>query len=657
MRKTMILAVLLMALAMAGCADRKENQGMAERKDSGGTVQSEGGILQDGGVIPQESTGAADWLETGEPEDDGILRWPEDRESSIIQEDGDYIYVCGTYKVLKIDKETKAAETLWENVGQAKKAKPYLYSEGSGLLLGDKLYFIEAWMEEEGREIKALSMIHTDGTGYQCIGAITDYNEYAESQDCMFLLDGILYVDTSAYTYGSGSEYRTFCYEVYEDGTLSGPIDIGDTKNNQGIPQGYSEAYLFMEHRRIYGAEGRKYLGGLLLESPENCLVRLCSGTGEEQVVLGEGYYLLTYNDKYFLAQTYGTEENRRLVLVDQETLEQKELMRYRYSVNVIGMDEDYVYFQDTDFTEGNHYSYEKVSLDTGERSEFFTQEEYALEYYAPQYLMDIVLLNGYFYYVGEKDYRFCLMRRSQLDPSEEEILGDPFYDSGIGEVGTMVSYFEKIVSKADPDSEAVEINLKWLQVDGRFPGADKINEYLEDHQNQNIAYAKGNLEWVDNLIGSEMEDDGYTSRSWPLSSYKSNFTEISYFDDHYLSFCQQEYDYEGGAHGMPIRIGYTFDLETGERLTLADVIGDSEEKLKEIAVAYFVEMLNEEFDEGYGESCEEYIRESMDFGAAFYLTEEGIVLYYTPYELASYADGFQEVVIPYREFTMKIPM
>ena len=63
--------------------------------------------------------------------------------------------------------------------------------------------------------------------------------------------------------------------------------------------------------------------------------------------------------------------------------------------------------------------------------------------------------------------------------------------------------------------------------------------------------------------------------------------SKIFYADQHYLSYYQSEYDYQGGLHEMLSRNGYTFDLQTGARLTLEDVIADSEEELKEIVTRY----------------------------------------------------------------------
>ena len=92
--------------------------------------------------------------------------YQEDKKSCIIQEDESYIYVCGIYKVVKVNKETNESVTLWETAKVSDGLKMYPFCSGSGLLAGDKIYFIEGWTEGTGdgyTQNKAISVIHTDG--------------------------------------------------------------------------------------------------------------------------------------------------------------------------------------------------------------------------------------------------------------------------------------------------------------------------------------------------------------------------------------------------------------------------------------------------------------------------------------------------------------
>lgn len=152
---------------------------------------------------------------------------------------------------------------------------------------------------------------------------------------------------------------------------------------------------------------------------------------------------------------------------------------------------------------------------------------------------------------------------------SEEE-------DNGISQVGTIVSYYEEVYSEDYTDTLLTLTDLKWLQVDERFEGAEEINRCLSEYQENIIAYEEQNAEEMKQIIleyeeqnPDEMEQLKEENGN-PLNyycSYSSTIDEITYFDEKYVSFCQKDYEYLGGAHGMPIWTGFTFDLETGERL------------------------------------------------------------------------------------------
>ncbi len=70
----------------------------------------------------------------------------------------------------------------------------------------------------------------------------------------------------------------------------------------------------------------------------------------------------------------------------------------------------------------------------------------------------------------------------------------------------------------------------------------------------------------------------------------------------------------------------------------------------------HFTNYINEE-PAGFWDEAIDTVRESAGFDSDFYLTEGGLVFYYSPYDLACYAAGFQQVTIPYSEFDIKIPI
>lgn len=589
-------------------------------------------------VQTEKQTETADQVEAAEPAEESL--YPEDQKSCVIQEDEKYIYVCGPFRIMKIDKETGESGILWENAELWEENKLYLYFQGGGLLAGDKIYFVEQSAYGE----TALSVIQTDGTGHEKIKMLT-------GRGIMLLQDGTLYVR---------DREEVTCYRVYADGTLSEAVNPEELENLYRFPKEYSNTrYQDNGYRTLFVAETMKKLGCAILEKGHKP-VKVFPETGEAFDISQFGNTLEAFNSRYLLISSY----DRGSYLVNAETLEGREFADCS-GLDVITMDEDYVYTESKVTEDGKvQHVYEKISVETGERSVICKRDQSKVWKHD---IMDTVVKNGYLYYVKEVDHDLYLVRRNVKDPSKEEILGEALYDSGISEVGTIEVYYENTgrTGRFRGGSEEVvelkiEIDLKWLQVDDRFPGAAKINECLAKDQRQNIAYEKG---WLDDLIteAGEKESEEEINEEEDLTfhfSYISEFSEISYFDGHYISFYQSEDDYQGGAHGMLYRIGYTFDLQTGARLVLEDVIADNEEELKDIVAGYFEKAIQENPEPGYYWSdALDTVREWTDLESSFYLTEKGIRIYFAPYILAPFAAGFQEVTIPYEEFKMKIPV
>lgn len=216
--------------------------------------------------------------------------------------------------------------------------------------------------------------------------------------------------------------------------------------------------------------------------------------------------------------------------------------------------------------------------------------------------------------------------------------LNETIYDDVLNPIGTVLSRQIVGYSEADPERVIYKVNITWPEIDVSFAGADKINETMLEYVDKSVAYMERGAEDYENVV----------------PSFSSSFDGFSYRDDHYISFIQSEYDYEGGAHGMPYWEPFTFQLQSGQQLVLSDIIGNSEEELKDIVTKHFAEMINAA-PEDYWENAEELVREEISLASNFVLTPEGIKFYFLPYDIAPYAAGFPEVTVPYEEFDMKI--
>lgn len=101
-------------------------------------------------------------------------------------------------------------------------------------------------------------------------------------------------------------------------------------------------------------------------------------------------------------------------------------------------------------------------------------------------------------------------------------------------------------------------------------------------------------------------------------------------------TFIRNDYNFSGGAHGMLSRQYWNIDLTTHKILTLKDVFGGNEEKLKAVLWQH------------YANGAEDTFTAQADFTVSpqFYFTNDGIRFVYNPYEIASYAEGPQEIFV-----------
>lgn len=107
---------------------------------------------------------------------------------------------------------------------------------------------------------------------------------------------------------------------------------------------------------------------------------------------------------------------------------------------------------------------------------------------------------------------------------------------------------------------------------------------------------------------------------------------------------------YEGGAHGVNQLITMNFEEKTGRQLTLSDIFATGYEQplkdvlLKALKAKTGCSTLGALKEKGYLYSMDIFPSEN------FILSEETITFIYNPYEIAPYAMGSTELIIPYSD-------
>jgi inhibitor of cysteine peptidase len=106
-------------------------------------------------------------------------------------------------------------------------------------------------------------------------------------------------------------------------------------------------------------------------------------------------------------------------------------------------------------------------------------------------------------------------------------------------------------------------------------------------------------------------------------------------------------YYYQGGAHGGEQRSSYIFDLATGDRLGLEDLMKDGSDYRSFINAA-----IRQEIDKRVKENILYEIADFEDIGQTpdFYLSDSALVFYFQEYAYFPYAAGIQEFSVAYTD-------
>ena len=175
-----------------------------------------------------------------------------------------------------------------------------------------------------------------------------------------------------------------------------------------------------------------------------------------------------------------------------------------------------------------------------------------------------------------------------------------------------------------------------------------ELSKALEKYnENKETAFMATYEQYKEEALGwyEDMGEDDY------FNGYSDeDRVSIGRADDQFLSIISYLSSYTGGAHGFYGCSGYNYDVKTGQELKLKDVISDID-SLQVIVK----EKLSEEYEgapflESIDESVPEYLTGEEDQACSWFMTPQGVDIYFGIYMLGSYAEGAQTIHILYSE-------
>lgn len=176
--------------------------------------------------------------------------------------------------------------------------------------------------------------------------------------------------------------------------------------------------------------------------------------------------------------------------------------------------------------------------------------------------------------------------------------------------------------------TEKLNINLKIPQIEG-----------MENR----VVQTKLNAEFMRTIMEfkNDVQKQANEGNRFPYEAVATYF--VSYNKNSVLSVTIELYSYTGGAHGITVRKSYNIDLKNGRNLQLNDLFKKDYN---------YQDIINKEIKKQIDAAPEGYYFKdefkTIKADQPYYLKDKGIVIYFGLYEIAPYATGFPEFLIPY---------
>ena len=480
------------------------------------------------------------------------------------------------------------------------------------------------------------------------------FDEYVRD---VYILDHQMYLRT--YDENYNTDYHTISLE--ENGDIGEEITGTREDGRASIPSGYEEIQIMDMEGRLYYAYQNLYFPQILLQDENQNYVLYDPDTGEITELLSSDYSVNYYDGwhiLYYISGNSSEDGEEHQYYQNLKTGEEHELSAEKR--NVIGADAEGIYYMKYNSETGLRQTKEQMwyqtygSLDQGQEGQYLYQIIWSPYIKWNLNLVEnslLTLSHGEMYVIEDSGDQTVFASYNWLTGKSENAA--VLADRGIDQIGQF--YYvadEELCGNCGRARYAYYV--EGFTLNGNMPGDEEINAQVQEITDSMIKNAAE--------MGFD-EEEPHEEAYWNESSV-TFWGDLSYYNDRYIGLLWKGYDYHSGAaHGIPYEIFRLYDRETGEELYLDDILASSEEELNVIVTRKFEERYKkDEIPEGnFGFR---YISRNAGFmedhhlkAGAYYLTEEGLVYYFGVYEVAGYAEGMPEVLIPYDELKWKIDL
>ena len=552
-----------------------------------------------------------------------------------------YNQITGEFEIFSLTGEKYEMPKTYSGIADDGK----LYLDGEYLY-----YFNDFYHEREDRSESLLYQVDlSTGEAYQ---VEFSFDEYVTD---LYILDHQMYLRTYDENYNTG--YHTIALE--ENGEIGEEITGTREDGRVSIPAGYEEIQILDMEGWFYYAYQNLYFSQILLQDENQNYVLYDPDTEEITELLSSDYSVNYYDGwhiLYYLSEYMSEDGAAHQYYRNLNTGEEHELSAEKR--NVIGADVEGIYYMkhnsETDLhqTEDQMWYQTYDSLDQGWEGQYLYQITWSPYIKNNLDLVEnslLTLSHGALYVIEDSGDQTVFASYNWLRGESENAV--VLADREINQIGQF--YYEADEELCEDCGKPVyAYYIEGFTLNGSMPGDEAINAQVQEITDSMIK----------NAAGVGMDEEEYHEEAYYMEGSVTCEVDLSYYNDRYIGLLWSGYDdYSGAAHGMPYTDFRLYDRETGEELYLDDILASSEEELNAIVTRMFEE--RHDGDEIW-EWGLEYISENAGFledhhlkAGDYYLTDEGLVYYFGAYEVASYAEGMPEVLIPYDELKWKIDL
>lgn len=162
----------------------------------------------------------------------------------------------------------------------------------------------------------------------------------------------------------------------------------------------------------------------------------------------------------------------------------------------------------------------------------------------------------------------------------------------------------------------------------------EAVNAFAKEYRNLNEKFPEESMPWEANIKG-----------------------DLTYENEQLLTIKLESYLFTGGAHGYSTIRFLNFDKLQSKELEQQELFNNLE-KFENFAEVAFRKQENIALDTPINSTGFMFEAEHFTLPENIGYTEEGILLFYEPYEIASYADGAILLTLPFKDVNtfLKIP-